>query len=162
MYHHGDTSMIHFSSVQSLRCVRLFVTPWTATDQASLSIINSHEQVWKGKKMIHIEAMNYLVHLKLLNALCLPLLAPSISPHLYFPTYLTMGRDRKDQCPGTPLVPTAQLWDLKRCMPTTEAAPSASTDSWTVTSVTPRLSVFTATTLVHTFFPFCPDWCSSF
>ena len=31
-----------FSSVQSLSCVRLFVTPWTAARQASLSITNSH------------------------------------------------------------------------------------------------------------------------
>ena len=30
-----------FSSVQSLTCVRLFVTPWTAACQASLSITNS-------------------------------------------------------------------------------------------------------------------------
>ena len=30
-----------FSSVQSLSCVRLFVTPWTVASQASLSIPNS-------------------------------------------------------------------------------------------------------------------------
>ena len=30
-----------FSSVQSLSCVQLFVTPWTATRQGSLSITNS-------------------------------------------------------------------------------------------------------------------------
>ena len=29
------------SSVQSLSCVRLFATPWTAARQASLSITNS-------------------------------------------------------------------------------------------------------------------------
>ena len=29
------------NSVQSLHCVRLFATPWTAARQASLSIINS-------------------------------------------------------------------------------------------------------------------------
>ena len=29
-----------FSSVQSLSCVQLFVTPWTAARQASLSITN--------------------------------------------------------------------------------------------------------------------------
>ena len=99
MYHHGDTSMIHFSSVQSLRCVRLFVTPWTATDRASLSIINSHEQVWKGKKMIHIEAMNYLVHLKLLNALSLPLSASSISPLPVFPHISNNGERQKRPTP---------------------------------------------------------------
>ena len=31
----------HISSVQSLNCVWLFVTPWTAAGQASLSITNS-------------------------------------------------------------------------------------------------------------------------
>ena len=34
-------STLKFSSVQSLSCVQLFVTPWTAARQASLSIINS-------------------------------------------------------------------------------------------------------------------------
>ena len=33
--------MIQFSSVQSLSRVQLFVTPWTAARQASLSITNS-------------------------------------------------------------------------------------------------------------------------
>ena len=33
--------MIQFSSVQLLNCVQLFVTPWTAARQASLSITNS-------------------------------------------------------------------------------------------------------------------------
>ena len=31
----------HFSSVHSLSCVQLFVTPWTTACQASLSITNS-------------------------------------------------------------------------------------------------------------------------
>ena len=34
--------VFQFSSVQSLSRVQLFVTPWTATRQASLSITNSH------------------------------------------------------------------------------------------------------------------------
>ena len=34
---------VQFSSIQSLSCVRLFVIPWTATCQASLSITNSPE-----------------------------------------------------------------------------------------------------------------------
>ena len=34
-------SRVIFSSVQSLSCVRLFATPWTAAHQASLSITNS-------------------------------------------------------------------------------------------------------------------------
>ena len=34
---------LQFSSVQMLRCVRLFATPWTAARQVSLSITNSQE-----------------------------------------------------------------------------------------------------------------------
>ena len=37
----GLQSISHFSSVQSLSCVQLFATPWTAAHQASLSITNS-------------------------------------------------------------------------------------------------------------------------
>ena len=36
-----DRTVLLFSSVQSLSCVRLFATPWTAAHQASLSITNS-------------------------------------------------------------------------------------------------------------------------
>ena len=37
----SGTTLINFSSVQSLSRVRLFATPWTAACQASLSITNS-------------------------------------------------------------------------------------------------------------------------
>ena len=40
-YKEGDHVSIQFSSVQSLSFVWLFVTPWTAAHQASLSITNS-------------------------------------------------------------------------------------------------------------------------
>ena len=57
--------------VQSLSCIQLFVTPWTAAHQASLSIANS----WSLLKLISIESVipsNYLI-------LCPPLLLlPSI------------------------------------------------------------------------------------
>ena len=55
-----------FSSVQSLSCVRLFATPWTAAHQASLSITNSRSLL----KLMSIESVmlsNYLI-------LCHPLL----------------------------------------------------------------------------------------
>ena len=62
-------------SVQSLSHVQLFVTPWTATHQASLSITNS----WSLLKLMSIElvmASNHLI-------LCLPLLLPpSIFPSI--------------------------------------------------------------------------------
>ena len=39
------------SSVQSLSCVQLFATPWTAVRQASLSIANS----WSSPKLMSVE-----------------------------------------------------------------------------------------------------------
>ena len=78
-----------FSSVQSLSCVRLFVTPWTAAHQASLSITNSQSL----PKLISIELVMPSNHL----ILCCPLpLPPSIFPstfsnkpalHIRWPTY---------------------------------------------------------------------------
>ena len=58
-------------SVQSLSSVWLFVTPWTAAHQASLSITNS----WSSPKPMSIESMMPSNHL----ILCCPLLLlPSI------------------------------------------------------------------------------------
>ena len=42
--------LTQFSSVQSLSCVRLFVTPWISAHQASLFIINS-QSLLKSKSM---------------------------------------------------------------------------------------------------------------
>ena len=58
-----------FSSVQSLSCVRLVVTPWTAARQASLSITNS----WSLLKLMSIELVMPSNHL----ILCHPLLLSS-------------------------------------------------------------------------------------
>ena len=55
-----------FSSVQSLSRVRLFVTPWIAAHQASLSITNS----WSLPKLMSIELVMPSSHL----ILCRPLL----------------------------------------------------------------------------------------
>ena len=63
------------SSVQSLSCVRLFETPWTAAHQASLSITNS----WILLKLVSIESVIPSSHL----ILCRPLLPlPSIFPSI--------------------------------------------------------------------------------
>ena len=59
-----------FSSVQSLSCFWLFVTPWTAACQASLSITNSQSLL----KFMYIESVIPYNHL----ILCRPLLLPSI------------------------------------------------------------------------------------
>ena len=57
-----------FSSVQSLSHVRLFVTPWTAARQASLSITNS----WSLRKLMSIESVTPSNHLILYHPLLLP------------------------------------------------------------------------------------------
>ena len=64
-----------FSSVQSLSCVRLFATPWTAAHQASLSITNSRSLL----KLMSIESVMPSSHL----IICCPLLLlPSIFPSI--------------------------------------------------------------------------------
>ena len=60
-----------FSSFQSLSCARLFVTPWTAACQASLSITRS----WSLLKFMSIESMLPSNHLIFCHPL---LLLPSI------------------------------------------------------------------------------------
>ena len=71
--HHINVFLIQFSSVQSLSRVLLFVTPWAATCQASLSIINSQSLL----KLMSIESVMTSNHL----ILCRPLiLLPSTFP----------------------------------------------------------------------------------
>ena len=62
-------------SVQSLSCVQLFATPWTAARQASLSITNSQSLL----KLMSVESVMSPNHL----ILCRPLLLlPSIFPSI--------------------------------------------------------------------------------
>ena len=68
-------SRYQFNSVQSLSRVRLFVTPWTAARQASLSITSSRS----SPKPMFIESVMPSNHL----LLCRPLLLlPSIFPSI--------------------------------------------------------------------------------
>ena len=60
----------NFSSVQSLSCVQLFATPWTAARQVSLSL--------SLLKLMSIESVIPSNHL----ILCCPLLLPSILPRI--------------------------------------------------------------------------------
>ena len=62
-------SVLMFSSVQSLSCVWLFATPWTAAHQVSLSLPNSRSLL----TLMSIELMMPSSHL----ILCRPLLLPS-------------------------------------------------------------------------------------
>ena len=64
-----------FSSVQSLSCIRLFATPWTAARQASLSITNCQSLL----KLMSIESMMPSNHLILWHPL---LLLSSIFPSI--------------------------------------------------------------------------------
>ena len=67
--------MNQFSLVQSLSCVRLFVTLWTAARQAFLSIANS----WSLLRLMSIKSVMPSNHL----VFCRPLLLlPSIFPNI--------------------------------------------------------------------------------
>ena len=70
-----NPTLIHFSSVQSLSHVRLFVTPWIAACQASLSITNSRS----SPRLMCNELVMPSSHL----ILCRPLLLlPPIPPSI--------------------------------------------------------------------------------
>ena len=71
----GFPSRNQFSSVQSLSRVRLFVTPWAAAHQASLSITNS----WSLLRLMSIESVMPSNHLIFCRPLPLP---PSIFPSI--------------------------------------------------------------------------------
>ena len=65
-----------FSSVQSLSCDQLLVTPWTVAHQASLSITNSNMSLLKLTSIESVMPSNHLI-------LCSPLLLlPSIFPSI--------------------------------------------------------------------------------
>ena len=95
-----------YSSVQSLSRVQLFVTPWTAARQASLSITNSRSLL----KLMSTESMmpsNYLI-------LCCPLLLlPSIFyKNLYkwilWVYFQRLGKPSSQHPPNPPFSP--QVW----------------------------------------------------
>ena len=67
--------MCSSSQVQSLSCVPLFATPWTAAHQASLSITNSRSLL----KLMSIELVRPSNHLTLWRP---PFLLPSIFPNI--------------------------------------------------------------------------------
>ena len=71
----NEYSVDQFSSVQSVSCVRLFATPWTAAHQASQSITNSQSLL----KLMSTESVMQSSHLILCHPLChLPAIFPSI------------------------------------------------------------------------------------
>ena len=90
-YSSGPFTFGQFSSVQSLSCVRIFATSWTAAHQASLSITNSQSL----PKLMSIESVMPSSHLILSRPLLLlPPIPPSIrvfsnesTLHMRWPKY---------------------------------------------------------------------------
>ena len=84
-------NMLQFSSVQSLSCVWLLVTPWIAARQASLSITNSRNLL----KLMSIDSVMASSYLILCHSfLFLPPILPSIrvfsnesTLHMRWPKY---------------------------------------------------------------------------
>ena len=68
-------SKLCFSSVQSLSCVQLFVTPWTGALQASLPITNS-------RSLFKLMSIELVMPSNCLILCCLLLLLPSIFPSI--------------------------------------------------------------------------------
>ena len=99
-----EVTCYQFSSVQSRSHIRLFVTPWTAAHQASLSITNS----WSLLKLMSIELVMPSNHLILC---CPPLLPPSIFPsirvfsnesvlHIRWPKYWSFSMSPSNEYSG--------------------------------------------------------------
>ena len=55
-----EIGMVQFSSVQSLSCVRLFVTPWTGTRQSSL-YINNFQSLFKIMSIESVMPSNHFI-----------------------------------------------------------------------------------------------------
>ena len=70
-----DNAWASFNSIQSLSCVRIFATPWTAAHQAFLSITNSRSFL----KLMSIQSVMPSNHLILYHPLLHP---PSIFPSI--------------------------------------------------------------------------------
>ena len=77
-----DNVTVQFCSVQSLSHVWLFVTPWTAAHQASLSITNS----WSLLKLMLFKSVMPSNHLFSHPLLFLPSIFPSVS---FFPQWVS-------------------------------------------------------------------------
>ena len=73
--HSGGRLPLQFSSVQSLSCVQLFVTPWTAALQAALSMTN-YRNLLKLMSITSVMPSNHLI------LCCSLLLPPSIFPSI--------------------------------------------------------------------------------
>ena len=103
---HLQGAVDQFSSVQSLSCVRLFVTPWITDRQASLSITNSQSLL----KLMSTDIMSVMPssHLILCHPLLhLPPVLPSIrvfsnesTLHMRWPKYWSFNISPSNEHPG--------------------------------------------------------------
>ena len=117
---------LQFSSVQSLSRVRLFVTPWIAAHQASLSITNS----WSLPKLMPIQSVMPSSHLILWHPLLLlPLIPPSIrvfpkesTLHMRWPKYrsFSFNISPSNEHPGLISFISLQSKGLSRVLPTSQ------------------------------------------
>ena len=109
-----ESHSVQFSSLQSLSCIQLFATPWTAARQASLSITNSRS----SPKLMAIESVMPSNHL----ILCCPLLLlPSIFPsirvfscgsalHIRWPKYRSFSFSRSPSNEYSDLISFRMDW----------------------------------------------------
>ena len=99
----------YFSSVQTLSCVQLFVTPWTTACQASLSITNSQSLL----KLMSVESgmpSNHLIFC------CTLLLLPSMFPSIrVFPMSQFFTSD--GQSIGASASPSVLPMNIQDCFP---------------------------------------------
>ena len=100
------------SSVQSPSCVRLFVTPWTAAHQASLSITNS----WSLLTLMSIELVmpsNHLIFCRPLSA-CLQSFPAFLSDksvlHIRWPKYWSFSFSISPSKEYSGLIPFRMDW----------------------------------------------------
>ena len=94
---------VQFSSVQSLSCVPLFVTPWIAACQASLSFTISHSLL----KFLSTELMMPSNQLIVCRLLSLPSVFPTIrvfssesAPHIWWPKYWSFSVSPSNEYSG--------------------------------------------------------------
>ena len=106
--------IIQFSSVQSFSHVRLFVTPWIAICQASLSINN----IWSSSKLMSIESVMPSSHLILCRPLLLLLPIPpnirvfyiELTLHIRWPKYWSFSFSISPSKEHPGLIPFRMDW----------------------------------------------------
>ena len=83
------------SSVQSLSCVQLFATPWTAACQASLSITNS-QSLLKFMSMEMVMPSNHFQHTQ--SLICILAVFPNLFENETVHFYFSLFRNHMGAC----------------------------------------------------------------